>query len=193
MGQGRIHSKWQHNYTNNICMDPITNEYELEGQERLPDIVIKPQFRYVFVQALMPTLVYVIVMLAWALLPAVSRWLHYGLMVLAIVCCFGMCHAVISLYCTQWVITEEEICYRRGVIARREDYLELYRINDYVYKQSVLERFLGLTRFYIVSTDVTTGVLCIYGIPRMRELQAEIRHRVELQRRKKRIYEIGNH
>ena len=175
-------------------MDTNTIEYDYEHQiEPLPDIVIRPQFRYVFIQALLPVLVYLVTMLAGTLLPVISRWLHYALIAIAFISCLGMCHAVISIYCTQWIITEEEICYRRGVFARREDYLELYRINDYVYKQSILERFLGLTSFYIVSTDVATGVLCIYGIPRMRELQAEIRHRVELQRRRKRIYEIGNH
>lgn len=169
-----------------------TNEYDIE-QEELPIIVIRPRFRYVLVQALVPVLTYAITMLAWALLPITSRLFHYGLMGLCILCCLGMCHAVLSIYCTQWIISGEEICYRRGVFARREDYLELYRITDYVYKQSVIERFLGLTSFYILSTDVTSSVLRIYGIPRMRELQVELRHRVELQRRRKRIYEIGNH
>ena len=169
-----------------------TNEYDLE-QEDLPVIVIRPRFRYVLVQAIVPMLTYVITMLTWAMVPIHTRVLQYGLMTLCVLCCLGVCHAVLTIYCTQWIISSEEICYRRGVLARREDYLELYRITDYVYKQGVIERFLGLTSFYILSTDVTTGVLRIYGIPRMRELQVEIRRRVELQRRRKRIYEIGNH
>ncbi|MCB6307170.1 PH domain-containing protein [Parabacteroides merdae] len=78
-------------------------------------------------------------------------------------------------------------------MARRTDYLELYRVTDYMVKESVVERALGICSFYVVSTDATSPVMHIYGIPNLRELQIELRTRVERQRQLKRIYEIGNH
>ena len=174
-------------------MIPLRDEQENGmGDEVMEPIVIKPKLRYLFVQAFVPIIIYMVAILLWLFLPWRNFWIHYGLMVLPFVCCLCMVYSLFSIICTQWVITGEDICYRRGVFARREDYLELYRIRDYVYRETFLERILGLCSFFILSSDVTTSVLRIYGIPRMRALQEELRRRVEIQRKIKRIYEIGN-
>ena len=70
--------------------------------------------------------------------------------------------------------------------------MELYRVTDYVMRESVMERLLGLSSFFIVSTDSSSPVMRIYGIPHISSLQKVIRMRVEKQRKEKRIYEISN-
>lgn len=155
-------------------------------------IRIRPKLRYCIISSTFPILVYIGAIVGWFFLPPGYPWAKNMVLVILGLSLLTILWSILIILCTSWTLTADQLCYRRGVIARRTDYLELYRVTDYAVKESVAERLLALCSFYVVSTDAISLVLRIFGIPNIRELQTEIRARVEIQRQTKRIYEIGN-
>jgi len=71
--------------------------------------------------------------------------------------------------------------------------MELYRIVDFQEHQSLLQQICGLKTVRILSMDRNTPSLDLIGIRRRNDIVAIIRERVEINKRKKGIYEITNH
>lgn len=92
-----------------------------------------------------------------------------------------------------WAITEEQLVYQRGIIAVEVDYLELYRINDFREYSSVLDRLFRLKNIVISSTDKSHPEIAIRGISIQTDILTYLREQVELNKRNRRIYEMGNH
>lgn len=92
-----------------------------------------------------------------------------------------------------WIICQEEIIQKVGLLSVTTDHIEMYRIIDYQEQQSLLQRLLGVKTIILVSTDKTTPELCLKGLPNQSNLLEVIRGRVELCKTNKRIYEITNH
>lgn len=91
-----------------------------------------------------------------------------------------------------WIVDEETLCTKKGVFAKRTDYIELYRVVDYTEKQTFLQSFFGVKTITIISTDKTDAILDIYGVPNRLDLIRHIRKKVEISKRNKHIYEITN-
>lgn len=91
-----------------------------------------------------------------------------------------------------WKITEEQLIYTRGVIARKVDYIELYRINDFSEYSSIIDRLFSLKNIRIVSTDQSTPELIIKGINITEDVLTDLRKKIELRKEIRRIYEIAN-
>lgn len=155
-------------------------------------IYIRPKFRYVFIMSFLPMVIYCSVFAAILYLPSVFDWAFIPLVVVLAASFLFIVWTLLRVITTSWTLSADQLCFKRGVIARRTDYLELYRVTDYIVRESVPERMLGLCSFYLISTDSSSPVMQIFGIPNIRGLQNEIRMRVEQQRQAKRIYEIGN-
>ena len=68
-----------------------------------------------------------------------------------------------------------------------------YRIVDFQEHQSLLQQLCGLKTVVILSTDRNSPKLDLIGIRRGNDIVAIIRERVEINKRKKGIYEITNH
>lgn len=160
------------------------------------EIVIRPRLAHVTSVTLMPLMACLIMMGLYIWLPA--SWVAgrpYVLWASRVVLLWGLFRAVrsiIEVVCTSWILTGEELRYRRGWLLRQEDYVELYRINDYVVRQTLSERLLGIGSLYVFSTDTTTSVMRIYGINQSKELQQELRRRVERRRMDRRVVELTN-
>ncbi len=90
-------------------------------------------------------------------------------------------------------ITAEQLVCERGILLRKVDYMELYRIVDFQEKQSILQQLSGLKTVSIHSMDRNTPRLDLLGMKRGDGIVALIRERVEYNKRKKGIYEITNH
>ena len=90
-------------------------------------------------------------------------------------------------------ITSEQLVCERGILLRKVDYMELYRIVDFQEKQSILQQLCGLKTVSILSMDRNTPRLDLLGMRRSDGIVALIRERVEYNKRKKGIYEITNH
>ena len=93
----------------------------------------------------------------------------------------------------RYCIGTEQFVSEYGIIRRKVDYMELYRIVDFQEHQSLLQQFCGLKTVSILSMDRNTPRLDLIGIFHRDDLVSIIRERVETNKRKKGIYEITNH
>ena len=94
---------------------------------------------------------------------------------------------------TRYYIGSEQIISKHGVLSRKTDYMEQYRIVDFVEHQSFMQQLCGLKTVRIFSTDRNTPQLDLVGIRRNLDVVRLIRERVEYNKLKKGIYEITNH
>mgnify|MGYP000432916225 CR=1 FL=1 len=113
---------------------------------------------------------------------------HGGLFLLIV-----LLYRFIYLRRIRYRVGEEQLVSEHGIFIRRVDYMELYRIVDFQEHQSLLQQICGLKTVRILSMDRNTPRLDLIGIRRRDDIVAIIRERVEINKRKKGIYEITNH
>ena len=92
----------------------------------------------------------------------------------------------------RFTITGEQLIYERGVLSKRSDFIELYRVVDFKESRSFLQRFVGLKTVVIYSGDRTHPHLVMPGVHNRLPLVTIIRDRVEFNKQRKGIYEITN-
>lgn len=74
-----------------------------------------------------------------------------------------------------------------GVFSKKIDVLELWRIRDVRYKQSFLDRILGIAHIEVFTKDVTSPHIEIVGMPASRQVFERLRDSIEIQRQSKRV------
>jgi uncharacterized membrane protein YdbT with pleckstrin-like domain len=89
-----------------------------------------------------------------------------------------------------YTVTEEYLQIRRGLLLRRIDTIELFRVKDYVLEQPLLLQILRLMDLQLITTDPLNRVFWLRGIP-MSDLVEQLRERVLATRRFNRIYELN--
>ena len=88
--------------------------------------------------------------------------------------------------------TTVQIKIYQGVLSKRINYIELYRVYDYEEKQSFIQSLINNTNIYIYSGDKSTPELLMNGLKANSDIIQTIRNRVEEQKKKKGIYEFTN-
>jgi hypothetical protein len=88
---------------------------------------------------------------------------------------------------TKFRVTTTVIEYERGLISKRIDVLQLWRIRDVVYKQTIVDRMLGIAHVEVVAQDVKNPDLEIVGMPASRQLFEQLRDSIEIQRQAKNV------
>lgn len=80
-----------------------------------------------------------------------------------------------------------------GVFSRRIDFLEMYRIKDYIVKQSFVFRILNLMTFTLLANDKNSQnkTIIMQGIT-VTILPDKIRDLVQHARLKNRVFEVDN-
>ncbi len=69
-----------------------------------------------------------------------------------------------------------------GLFSKKIDVLQLWRCRDVRYRQSLIDRVLGIAHIEVHTADVTTPLLEIVGVPASRQLFERIRDAIEIQR-----------
>ena len=77
-----------------------------------------------------------------------------------------------------------------GLLSRRIDILELWRVRDVRYRQSLTDRMLSIAHIQVYTKDVTTPELEIFGMPASKQLFERLRDSIELQRQSNRVLGI---
>lgn len=90
----------------------------------------------------------------------------------------------------RYTITKQTITARTGIIARKFDNLELFRVKDYIVSQSVFERIFGLMTINLHTTDLSNPSLRMAGVP-LSNITEIIRDLVQEARLNNRIFEIN--
>ena len=60
-------------------------------------------------------------------------------------------------------------------------------MRDVVYRQSIVDRLLGIAHIEVITSDTTTPDLRIVGMPASRELFEQLRDAIEIQRQAKNV------
>jgi membrane protein YdbS with pleckstrin-like domain len=87
-------------------------------------------------------------------------------------------------------VTNTAIEWERGMLSKRIDVLQLWRIKDVAYKQNLMDRILGIAHVEVIATDATTPDLEIVGMPASRQLFEHLRDSIEIQRQANNVYGV---
>jgi uncharacterized membrane protein YdbT with pleckstrin-like domain len=87
----------------------------------------------------------------------------------------------------QYELTTERIRIRTGILSKRTDELELYRVQDITLIEPFAERLFGLGSIHMTTNDTTTPNLRIETIRGAARLREELRKSVEACRDRKRV------
>jgi uncharacterized membrane protein YdbT with pleckstrin-like domain len=96
----------------------------------------------------------------------------------------------VSTRCFTYEVTNQRIRIRQGVFGRRTDSIELYRIKDASFDQPFVMRLVGIGNVELETSDVTTPVLWIRGIPDADSLRERILKAVDAIRDRKGVREL---
>jgi len=84
-------------------------------------------------------------------------------------------------------VSTTSIEFERGVLSKRIDVLQLWRIKDVVYKQNLVDRILRIAHVEIIAQDAANPDLEIVGMPASRQLFEQLRDSIEIQRQAKNV------
>jgi membrane protein YdbS with pleckstrin-like domain len=87
-------------------------------------------------------------------------------------------------------VTSTVIEYERGVLSKRIDVVQLWRVRDVVYKQTLIDRILGIAHVEVIAQDATNPDMEIVGMPASRQLFEQLRDSIEIQRQAKNVYGV---
>ena len=95
---------------------------------------------------------------------------------------------------TRFKITGRRIETEHGILSRRVDSLELWRVLDVRYEQSLGDRIFGNAKIILIGNDRTDPVLVLHGLPGHRALFERLRDAVQAARTLSRPMEVvGGH
>ncbi len=87
-------------------------------------------------------------------------------------------------------VSNTVIEYEKGFLSKRIDVVQLWRVKDVVYKQSLMDRILGIAHIGIITSDATNPSFDILGLPASRQLFESLRDSIEIQRQTKNVYGV---
>ena len=93
---------------------------------------------------------------------------------------------------TVYTLTEERFIVQRGVINRRTDTLELYRVTDVTVVEPLLTRLVGAGDVVLLSDDRTTPAVRVRAIHQPLQVMALIRKHSEAIRQQRRLLLVDN-
>lgn len=154
------------------------------------DIVLRPHTAQLFIDELPMILLCIAALVYGGMenMPFDSLATVIALLLLVI-----LAYRLIYLRRMLYRIGRELLVSQYGILRRKVDYMELYRIVDYREHQGLLQQLFGLKTVSILSMDRSTPRLDIIGVRRRNDIVPLIRERVEYNKRRKGIYEITNH
>jgi len=91
---------------------------------------------------------------------------------------------------TKYKVSLRRVEYEKGIISKHVDSLELWRVLDVRYSQTLFDRITGNGRITLVSTDKSDPELLLFGLPKHRELFEQLRDAVQSARQTSRPMEL---
>lgn len=118
-------------------------------------------------------------------------WLFFasfGLLSLVglLVSCIGgglVSWAWIKVMSTDYRVDTLRVEVERGILRKRIDNLELWRVKDIQFRQSLTQRMLGVGDVVLVTSDSTNPTIALRGIPAPRSLYDSLRDAVDAAKR----------
>jgi len=96
----------------------------------------------------------------------------------------------LQLLCHRYELTTQRLRISQGVLNRRNDDLELYRVKDTRLEAPFVLRFFHLANIAVVTSDKLASTVCIPAVRNAKWIREQIRIYVEKARDDKRVREI---
>ena len=91
---------------------------------------------------------------------------------------------------TVYELTSQRLKITSGILTRKLDEVELFRVKDYSMEQPLLLRMLGLGNLTLITSDVTCPNATLEAIPEVNEVREKLRNAVQAERDRKRVREM---
>lgn len=92
--------------------------------------------------------------------------------------------------CTTYELTTQRLRTRTGILNKKVDELELFRVRDYSIEQPFLLRLVGLGHLTMVTSDATTPTVAMKAIPDVEGVREKLRTAVQSERDRKRVRQL---
>jgi hypothetical protein len=92
---------------------------------------------------------------------------------------------------TRFTVSTRRIEFERGIVSKDVDSLELWRVLDVRYHQTLLDRVFNNGKIVLVSTDRSHPEFVLHGLPNHRALFERLRDSVHVARQSGRPLEIA--
>lgn len=109
---------------------------------------------------------------------------------LAVIAGLNLGYHILRVRCIRYEITLEELKHHSGLFSRKHEFIELFRVKDFRIERPFVYRLLGLGNLIIYTSDKTTPVFRMEGIPKPEDTCTILRGFVERNRREKHVYEV---
>ena len=96
----------------------------------------------------------------------------------------------IETHAIRWVLTTERLRVVRGLLNRSTEEVELTRVRDVSFEQSLAQRALGIGTVTVVGTDATAPTLVLHDVEEPEQVKELIREAVREQRRRNRVRQV---
>jgi uncharacterized membrane protein YdbT with pleckstrin-like domain len=119
----------------------------------------------------------------WPVLPFVG-------LLAALICVLVMVLRWVVTASLKYTLTTERLLVETGILSKRTQSLELYRVKDYTLVEPFLYRLVKLGTVSIVTSDPMTPRVEMRAIPQPKTLLDTLRRQVETRRDAKRVREV---
>ncbi len=92
--------------------------------------------------------------------------------------------------CTTYELTTQRLRIRAGILSKKVDELELFRVRDYSMEQPLMLRMVGLGNLTLVTSDATTPTVAMKAIPGVEAVREKLRNAVQNERDRKRVRQM---
>lgn len=90
----------------------------------------------------------------------------------------------------EYKLTSERLQLRTGLLNKRTDDLELYRVRDTIIEEPFIYRLFGAGNITLETSDRSHPTFRLPAVKNPREIYEHIRRQVEVMRRQKRVREV---
>lgn len=92
--------------------------------------------------------------------------------------------------CTRYELTSQRLRIRTGVLNKKVEELELFRVKDYTMEQPFLLRLVGLGNLTMVTSDATCPTVAMRAIAGIEDVREKLRQAVQRERDRKRVRQL---
>lgn len=103
---------------------------------------------------------------------------------------FGMLIRYLLTRTTVYELTSQRLRKTSGILHKKLDELELYRVKDSTLEQPLLLRLFGLGNINVISSDATMPLVQINAVSGAYDMREKLRVAVEAERDRKRVREV---
>ena len=84
-------------------------------------------------------------------------------------------------------LTTQRLFVRKGLISKRVEEIELFRVKDVTVNQGIIQRMLGFGTIIVLSSDDSTPKVVLMGVPKPNDVKEEIRTHYRAARKREKV------